>query len=74
MSIKECPYCNCDQIQLCYNPSYVNSYYRYCRNCRLRGPLASTAESATDIWNNLPRDYPIDDIQDSFQKESKKLW
>lgn len=74
MSIKECPHCKCDQIQLAYNPKYVLGYYRYCRNCRLRGPLAGTEEVATNTWNNLPRNYDSDDIESDFIKESSKLW
>ena len=52
--IKPCPFCGCDQIHT-YERSWVHPFTKYCRNCRMYGPIADTEAEAIEKWNKLPR-------------------
>ena len=52
--IKPCPSCDCDQIHT-EEREWVKPFAKYCRNCRMYGPIADTEAEAIELWNELPR-------------------
>jgi len=62
-----CPSCGCDQIQL-EERRWVKPFARYCRNCRMYGPIAKTTNEANKLWNELPRN---EDLEEALREATK---
>ena len=52
--VKDCPNCGCDQIHTAERIGWVHPFAKYCRNCRMYGPMADTEIAAVELWNDLP--------------------
>lgn len=68
--LKPCRFCTCDQIQLEVRENWTDPYARYCRNCRMYGPIAKTVEEANKHWNSLNNT----NISVAINKEDAKIY
>lgn len=55
VDILNCPFCNCDNIEL-YPPDgmfvAVKEWNMICMNCKAHGPKMKSRHDAVDMWNS----------------------
>ncbi len=53
--IAACPFPDCKGTNCVMSDGWRDQWYVKCRDCLAFGPTRSTAELATECWNEVPR-------------------
>lgn len=70
--LKPCPYCGFTEINYCWYPALAKAYIR-CPSCGVHGPRRGTNAGAADAWNNMARNYELDEMVVELGKRAKAI-
>lgn len=73
---KPCPYCGAvDGVEICWYRALSPDVYAAirCSKCGTRGPNQGTNIKAVDAWNNMARNYELDEMVVELGKYVKTI-